>query len=352
MQWVRPVLVAEIAYAERTKDGILRQASFVGLREDLNPKSVGDERAQPPPRKEEKKSNEIAGVVITHPEREVWPSLGIRKIDYARYCEEVGGWLLPHVKDRPLTLVRCPDGAEAKCFYQRHLPMAASPGNMRTIKRGRSSKGAYIYVSTLDAVISAVQNGAVEFHTWGATVPEIQRPDRITIDLDPGEDLPWKKLLEATRLTRTLLDTLGLKSFLKTTGGKGMHVVFPLERELGWGVVKDFAHRIALTLTRARPDLFLSKMAKASRGGKVFVDYLRNAETASAVAAYSARARPGALVSTPLDWDELGPDDPRRRFTLDAVKKRVGKLRADPWKDYWRTRQRITAKMREALGAA
>ena len=348
VQWVRPVLVAEVTYAERTKDGILRQASFVGLREDQNPKSVGEEKPQAPPGK---KSNEVMGVTITHPERALWPSLGIRKIDYARYCEAVGDWLLPHVKDRPLTLVRCPDGAEAKCFYQRHLLMAASPGNMKTVKRERSSKGAYIYVRTLDAVISAVQNGAVEFHTWGATVPDIKKPDRITIDLDPGEGLPWKKVLEATQLTKTLLDTLGLKSFLKTTGGKGMHVVFPLEPELDWDEVKEFAHRIALALTRARPDLFLAKIAKASRGGKVFVDYLRNSETASAVAAYSARARPGALVSTPLAWDELDTADPRRRFTLEAVVKRVQGLRNDPWKAYWTTRQRITAPMRKMLAA-
>jgi bifunctional non-homologous end joining protein LigD len=264
----------------------------------------------------------------------------------------VADWLLPHIKDRPLTLVRCPDGVGGQCFYQRHLLMGASPGDLKTVKRERSSKGAYIYASTMEAVISAVQNGAIEFHTWGARVPEIHKPDRVTLDLDPGPDLPWAKVLEATRLTKTLLDGLGIKSFLKTTGGKGVHVVFPLAPERGWDEVKDFAHRIALMLTKARPDLFLAVMSKERRGGKVFVDYLRNSETASAVAAYSARARPGARVSTPLSWDELDEEDPRERFTIKTVPRRLAKLREDPWSDYARTRQGITAKMRRALGLA
>jgi bifunctional non-homologous end joining protein LigD len=357
VQWVRPVLVAEIAYAERTKDGILRQASFMGLRADIDAKSVGEEKPQPPPAakrdkagKGDKGNDAVRGVRISHPGRVLWAELGITKMDYARYCDEVGDWLLPHVKDRPLTLVRCPDGVGGQCFYQRHLLMGASPGDLKTVKRERSSKGAYIYASTMQAVISAVQNGAIEFHTWGATVPRIHNPDRVTIDLDPGPDLPWKKLLEATRLTKTLLDGLGLASFLKTTGGKGLHVVFPLVPELGWDEVKEFAHRIALTLTQARPDLFLAVMAKERRGGKVFVDYLRNSETASAVAAFSARARPGAMVSTPLSWDELDAKDPRQRFTIKTVPTRLARLRVDPWKDYGETRQGITAKMRRALG--
>jgi bifunctional non-homologous end joining protein LigD len=360
VQWLRPVLVAEVAYAERTEEGILRQAAFMGLREDMAAKSVGEETPQAPPQisrsrssnaKSNAKSNEVRGVAISHPDRLVWPSLGITKLELAQYCDAVGDWLLPHVKDRPLTMVRCPDGAEAKCFYQRHLLMGASPGDVKTFKRERSGKGAYIYVSSMEAVISAVQNGAVEFHTWGATVPDVKHPDRFTIDLDPGPDLPWAKLLEATRLTRTLLDGIGLKSFLKTTGGKGLHVVVPIKPDLGWEEIKEFTHRIALMLTKARPDLFLASMAKERRGGKVFVDYLRNSETASAVAAFSPRARPGAMVSTPLAWEELGATDLRTKFTVKSVAQRLARLKADPWRDYWKTRQAITVKMRQALGA-
>jgi bifunctional non-homologous end joining protein LigD len=343
VQWVRPSLVAEVAYAERTKDGILRQASFVGLREDLPAKNVHEERAV---------SNTVLGVKISHPDRVIWPEHGIRKIDLARYVEEVGDWLLPHVKNRPLSLVRCPDGVAGECFYQRHLAMAASPGSLQTVKRERSSKGAYIYAASLDAVVSAVQNGAVELHTWGATVPDIKHPDRITMDLDPDEALPWKLLVEGTLLTKTLLDGLGLKSFLKTTGGKGLHVVAPIKPELEWDALKAFTERIAKMLVKARPDLFTAKLAKARRPNKIFADYLRNSETASAVAAYSPRARPGAGVSVPLAWDELDPkDDLRARFNVLNVPKRLARLR-DPWAGYWRTRQAITSKMKQALDGA
>jgi bifunctional non-homologous end joining protein LigD len=323
VQWLQPKLVAEVAYAERTKEGILRQASFVGLREDLPSKSVGEE-----------KPVSLNRMKITHPERKVWPSLGVTKLELVAYYEEIGAWFLPHVKDRPLTLVRCPDGAEAKCFYQRHLP----------------GKKTYMHVGNLDEVLGAVQNGAVEFHTWGATLPDLKHPDRFTIDLDPGPGLAWKELVKAARLTRTLLGELGLASFLKTTGGKGLHVVAPIVPELGWDEVKEFTRFMAAMLTRAQPDLFIDRMAKARRDGKIFVDYLRNSETASAVAAYSTRARPGAYVSTPLSWDEIGAVDLREKFSIKTVRTRLKRLRSDPWRDYRKTRQRITKKMISSLG--
>jgi bifunctional non-homologous end joining protein LigD len=337
--WLQPKLVGEVAYAEKTKEGILRQASFMGLREDIAAKSVGDERPVPPP----------APLKVTHPDRLVWPALKISKLDLVKYYEGIGDWFLPHVKDRPLSLVRCPDGVDKPCFYQRHLMMGRSPGDLKTVRRERSSKGAYIYASTMEGVLSAVQNGAVEFHTWGATVPDIHHPDRITMDLDPGPGITWDRLVEATRLVKVLLDQLGLRSFLKTTGGKGLHVVAPLAPELPWEEVKDFTRRIAVMLTRARPELFLHKISKAAREGKVFVDYLRNSETASAVAAFSARARPDAGVSTPVAWDELGAEDLRPLYTIRTLPGRLRKLREDPWKDYAGTRQSITPKMLAAL---
>jgi bifunctional non-homologous end joining protein LigD len=341
--WVRPALVAEVAYTERTQEGILRQASFMGLREDIPARSVGEERPQAPP-----SGNEVLEVKISHPERLVWPRLDFRKIELARYIEAVGGQLLPHVRNRPLSLVRCPDGAEGACFYQRHLTMARSPGHLQTVKRERSSKGAYLYAASLQALVSAVQNGAVEFHTWGASVPDIQRPDRITMDLDPDEKLPWKTLVEGTRLLKALLDGLKLASFLKTTGGKGLHVVAPIEPGLGWDEVKELTRRIAETLVKARPELFTASIAKDRRPNKIFVDYLRNAETASAVAAFSPRARPNAGVSVPLFWEELDEKhDLRARFNVRNVLERLAE---DPWKDYWRTRQAITPAMQKALG--
>ncbi len=343
--WVRPNLVAEVAYTERTHEGILRQASFMGLREDIPAKSVGEEKAQQPP----SSGNEILGVKISHPERLVWPKLKFSKLELARYVEAVGERLLAHVKDRPLSLVRCPDGAEGECFYQRHLTMARSPGSLQTVKRERSSKGAYIYATDLKAIVSAVQNGAIEFHTWGATVPDIRHPDRITMDLDPDEKLPWKTLVEGTQLTRTLLEGLGLACFLKTTGGKGLHVVAPIQPELDWDTVKDFTRRIAEMLAKARPDLFTAKIAKDRRPNKIFVDYLRNSETASAVAAFSPRARAGAGVSMPLHWDELeAKTDLRARFDVRNAARRLHE--PDSWASYWTTRQSITAQMRKAVG--
>ena len=345
--WLRPKLVAEVEFAERTNEGLIRQGSFMGLRADIPAKQVGVERAQPPPEKPQ--------IKITHPDRLIWPSLKISKGDLARYYAEIADWMLPHVANRPLTLVRCPDGAEAKCFYQRHLGMGASPGDLKQFDRLRSSKGKYLYLDSKLGILSAVQNGAVEFHTWGASIGGEKRdalhPDRITMDLDPGPDIEWSDLVRGTRLTRTLLEKLGLKCFLKTTGGKGLHVVAPIERKLEWDRVKEFTRLVAEFLVRAEPDLFTAKISKGKRTGKIFVDYLRNSETASAVSAYSARARKDAGVSTPLEWDELGRADIRDRFTVLTVPKRLAKLTLDPWVEYASSAQSITDAMWKALGS-
>ena len=334
--WLKPKLVAEVEFAERTDEGLIRHGSFMGLRQDIPAKQVGVERAQEPPKP----------FKITHPERLIWPSLKISKGDLAAYYAEVADWMLPHVANRPLTLVRCPDGAEAKCFYQRHLGMGAGPGELKTFSNRK-----YLYLETKSAILSAVQNGAVEFHTWGASVPDIKHPDRITMDLDPGPGIEWQDLVKGTQLTRTLLEKLGLKCFLKTTGGKGLHVVAPLEPKLEWERVKEFTRLLAEFLVKAEPDLFVANMSKVKRSGRIFVDYLRNSETASAVSAYSARARKDAGVSTPLDWDELGAKDVRDRFTVLTVPKRLAKLTLDPWAEYTSARQSITAAMWRALGS-
>ncbi|HKU46208.1 MAG TPA: DNA ligase D [Burkholderiales bacterium] len=337
--WLRPKLVAEVEFAERTDEGLIRQGAFMGLRQDISAKAVGAERAQEPP----------GEIRISHPQRVIYPGLGFTKGDLARYYAEVADWMLPHAANRPLTLVRCPDGAEKPCFYQRHLGMGASPGELKQIERLRSSKGKYLYLDSRNGILSAVQNGAVEFHTWGASVPDIRHPDRITMDLDPGPGISWADLVRGTELTRTLLEKLGLKCFLKTTGGKGLHVVAPLEPELEWDRVKEFTRLVAEFLVKAEPALFTAKISKGKREGRIFVDYLRNSETASAVCAYSARARRDAGVSTPLEWDELGRSDLRERFTVLTVPKRLVKLTLDPWAEYSSTRQSITDAMWRAL---
>jgi bifunctional non-homologous end joining protein LigD len=346
IQWLRPNLVAEVEFTERTDEGVIRQGSFMGLREDIPAKSVGLEKAQEPPEKAP-----AADIKITHPDRVIYPALKFTKADLARYYAQVSDWMLPHVANRPLTLVRCPDGVEKECFYQRHLGMGASPGDLKMFDRLRSSKGKYLYLDTARGILSAVQNGAIEFHTWGASVPDPKRPDRITMDLDPAPDVSWAQLVQATMLMRTLLEKLGLKCFLKTTGGKGLHVVAPIEPKLEWAKVKEFTRLAAEFMVRAEPKLFTSKISKNERTGKIFVDYLRNSETASAVSAYSARARTDAGVSTPLEWSELGKADIRSKFTVISVPKRLAALTLDPWAEYGQTKQTITDAMWRALRA-
>ena len=347
IQWLRPQLVAEVEFAERTDDGVIRQGSFMGLRDDIPAKSVGLEKAHEPP--ENRGQDPL--IKISSPERVIYPALKFTKMDLARYYTAVSEWMLPHVGNRPLTLVRCPDGVEKECFYQRHLGMGASPGELKMFERLRSSKGKYLYLDSARGILSAVQNGAIEFHTWGASVPDPKRPDRITMDLDPAPDVSWAQLVQATELMRTLLEKLGLKCFLKTTGGKGLHVVAPIEPKLEWAKVKEFTRLAAEFLVRAEPKLFTSKISKGERTGKTFVDYLRNSETASAVSAYSARARKEAGVSTPLDWSELGKTDVRDKFTVLTVPKRLASLTVDPWIEYRQTKQSITEEMWRALKA-
>ncbi|CAI09926.1 ATP-dependent DNA ligase [Aromatoleum aromaticum EbN1] len=382
--WVRPALVAEVEYAGWTRDNLLRQAAFAGLREDKPANTVQDEiplspqvaaeMEQPPsqaksPRRQKKKPSterggpakprassesgevRVAGIVITHPERVVWPDAGLTKADLARYYEDIAPWLLPHVASRPLSLLRCPDGSEAECFFQRHMGQERPDGVESFIWEASSKdRRSYLYVTSLEGVIGMVQRGVVEFHTWGSTMPRADRPDRITIDLDPGPELAWARVVEAAQLVRGLLGELGIASFVKTTGGKGLHVVVPLRRGPQWADVKRFAKAVATHLARILPDRFTANMARNQRAGRIFVDYLRNDAGASAICAYAARARPGAPVSTPLAWDELGPELKPGAFTVLTVADRLARLREDPWRDYAKQRFVLTGKMWEALG--
>jgi bifunctional non-homologous end joining protein LigD len=263
----------------------------------------------------------------------------------------VADWFLPHLLNRPLALLRCPDGSTAECFFQKHMAQSR-PEGVETFEWSRSSAKdqTYLYLENLQGVIGMVQRGVVEFHTWGATLPRADRPDRLTLDLDPAPDVPWVRVVEAARLTRALLEELGLTAFLKTTGGKGLHLVVPLKRRHGWDEVKAFAHAAASHLARLAPDRFTANMAKAKRSGRVFIDYLRNGEGATAVAAYSPRARSGATVSTPIAWDELAPDLRPADFNLETLPARLASLRADPWADYAKSACSLTKAMRAALG--
>ena len=285
----------------------------------------------------------IADVTISHPQRKFQDSGGLSKLDLARYYEAVSEWLRPHLAKRPLALVRCPGGDFGACFFQRH----ARPG--MESEKPVPEDADYLLAESVEGVVELVQAGAIEFHTWGTRVPRVDRPDRITLDLDPDPGLEWRIVREACELVRALLGELELTGFLKTTGGKGMHIVVPLERRYGWNEVKGFSRAIASHLATALPTLFTANMAKARRPGRIFLDYLRNGAAATAVAAYSARARPGLPVSTPLRWEELKGDVRGAAFDIRSVPARLQALQQDPWDEYWSTRHRFTARAKRIL---
>jgi bifunctional non-homologous end joining protein LigD len=357
VHWLKPELVAEIAFGGWTRENLLRQSSFMGLREDRPAAGIVREEAAPPEPPPDgafatgSAEPRVGGVRLTHPDRLVWPESGIIKSDYARYCESVAAALLPHLRGRPLSLLRCPEGSAAACFFQKHLGRQR-PAGVRSFawEEASGERRDYVYVDGIDAVIGLVQRGIVEFHTWGSSMPNPERPDRITLDLDPAPELPWERVVEGAQFTRAVFEELGLACFLKTTGGKGLHVVAPIERRHDWPQVKAFAKAIAAHLAHVLSDRFTANMAKNRRTGKIFVDYLRNGEGATAIASYSARARPGAPVSVPLAWEELSPELDPAGFNLRTVPARVAALPDDPWRGYDGQARAITAKMRRALG--
>jgi bifunctional non-homologous end joining protein LigD len=380
VHWVKPRLVAEVSFAEWTNEGLLRQAAFQGLREDKPAKSVikeGPEKKTPrsdaqngaskiPDRRYAGKAGSaskknvtsangpttVAGVTLSHPDRVLFPDQGFTKLTLARYYESVSAWLLPHLQDRPLTLVRCPEGHNKECFYQKH----ANDRIPDTIGRVKISEGKgeswYMIADSLPAVIGLVQMGVLELHTWGAKRDWLDRPDRITMDLDPDPTVPWKSVTEAAQLVRTLLNELDLECFVKTTGGKGLHIVLPLQRVHTWDEVKAFSKGLADHLVRLIPDRFTANMSKQKRTGKIYIDYLRNAKGATAIAAYSTRARAGAPVSVPLAWKELSPDLRSDHFTVANVAERMTRLKLDPWRDYFTVKQKLTQKMKASLGVS
>jgi len=292
----------------------------------------------------------VAGIGISHPDRVLFPGLQATKLDLARYYETVADWILPHVVDRPLTLVRCPTGVRAKgaasaqsvdCFFMKHAKVWAPPSLRRVRIREKTKLGEYLIADSLAAIVGLAQMDVLEIHTWNSRFARLEQPDRIVIDLDPGAEVGWPAVIEAARVTRQLLAAMDLESFVKTTGGRGLHVVVPLAPRADWSECLEFARAVADTLVRRAPEQFTARFAKVGRERKILVDYLRNNRTNTSVAAYSTRAKPDAPVSVPVAWSELSPAKPPDRFTMATVAQRVARLRADPWKSYWTTRQRI-----------
>ncbi len=376
--WVRPELVAQVRFATWTAEDLVRQAAFLGLREDKAPAEVFREAATAPPTPKSSKSPAKAGPAeagaakpgagkpgaakpgaaslsaalapvraeppqrttplpanlrLTHPKKILDPESGLTKQELADYYWAVAERMLPHIADRPLSLVRCPDGAGKPCFYQKHVNHMLPPG-VGSVDVPDKKTGAiepYITLSTPEALAGLAQMGVLEIHPWGSRNTDLEHPDRVIFDLDPDEDLPWPVITAAALEVRDRLKKLGLESFLKTTGGKGLHIVAPIQPTLTFVELKDAAHSFVLAMERANPRLYLTKMTKAARKGKIYLDYLRNERGATAVAPFSPRARLGANASVTLDWKELTGLE-RPSFPVHDFANWQNRLKRDPWK--------------------
>ncbi|HEY0848234.1 MAG TPA: DNA ligase D [Noviherbaspirillum sp.] len=362
--WVKPQLVAEVSFSEWTSDGMLRQAVFHGLRSDKPATDIRREEAASAPGKrrvqntqapdvvpiETPDAAQLHGIRISNPDRVIDPEGGFTKLDLARYYERIAEHILPYLRNRPVYLLRAPEGIEGERFFQKHSTRMSIPG-VRTLDP--SLDPGHAPLMTIDsphALVGAAQMGNVELHTPNATADRIDRPDCMVFDLDPDPALPWEKVVEGAQLTKVVLDELQLQSFLKTSGGKGLHLVVPLARRNTWDDVAKFSQGVAQHLARMLPKHFSAKMGEKNRVGRIFVDHLRNREHASTVAPYSARARPGLPVAVPIAWEELTGIKNAAMWRIDSLPGRLSGLGADPWEGYFALRQSITAAMRRKLG--
>jgi bifunctional non-homologous end joining protein LigD len=353
-RWVQPRLVAEVEFSEWTAEQQVRHAKFIALRADKAAADVQRESAVMPAGpallQGGKEGSIVGGIKVSNPERVVDPASGVTKLELVRYYESVADWMLPHLKGRPCSLVRGPQGVTGQLFFQKHLneqvitevrelPESVWPGHARLLE-----------IPTRKALVAAAQLNVIEFHTWNAVVKKIEQPDRVIFDLDPGEGVGWQHMQEAALLVRGMLTELGLQSWLKTSGGKGLHVVVPLAAREGWEPVRAFSEAVVQHLARVIPQRFVAKSGAGNRIGKIFVDYLRNTHGATTAAAFSARSRPGLGVSMPIDWEQLGGLKGSDQWTVRTAREYLSFQRSDPWADYWTCKQRIAAGAR-ALGA-
>ncbi|HEY5994042.1 MAG TPA: DNA ligase D [Gallionellaceae bacterium] len=361
VHWVKPALVVEVEYAERTRDGLLRQPSFLGLREDVEPEqveSLGATLEEAPPAAASRTTLhatmgavDVAGTELTHPERILYPELGVTKLALARYYESIHEWVLPYLARRPLVLLRCPEGRQ-NCFYQKHLVKSQARLVPRIAIPEGGAERAYVYVRSLADILSLVQHGVLEFHAWGCRVEDVEHPDLLVFDLDPAPDVAWEELLRTARELRDRLHGLGLAAFPRTTGGKGLHLVVPLRPLAGWDTVKSFARQVVEQHARDEPLLLTTNMSLAKRRGRIYLDYLRNTRGSTAIACYSARARPHAPVAVPLRWDELSPALRSDHYTVETLPRRLGALKADPWQCFFEAAVPLSAAMLKRAGVA
>ncbi len=279
--------------------------------------------------------------IITHPDKILYPEDNISKQEILYYYEQISEYILPYLALRPLTLVRCPTNYN-QCFYQRHYNKTTAKA-LHAIEDSQN-KEHYIYLNDKQGLLSLVQMNVLEIHPWGSTIKHLEQPDMLTIDLDPAPDVSWSKLVKAAQEIKNHLSQYHLTSFVKTTGGKGLHVVIPIVPEYGWEEVKEFTHIFVQFLEQFKPDEYIGTMSKAKRKGKIFIDYLRNQRAATAISAYSTRARPHAPISVPLDWNELSPNIKDNTYTIKTLPKRLSNLKKDPWENFWTIKQSLRLK--------
>lgn len=340
VHWVKPELVAEVRFSEWTGDGQLRHPVFLGLREDKDAGGVAREleavvaRTASAPARSPRPS--VLGVTITHPDRVVFPDPGLTKLGVAEYYAAVAPLMVPYLERRPLTVIRCPDGIGSECFFQKHVtPSVPKAVSRARVKGADGSSVVYPVVDSPESLVAMVQNGAVEFHVWGSRVGAIETPDILVFDLDPAPDVEWRRVREAARALRDELEDRGLCSFVRTSGGKGLHVVAPHTSRARWQRTGAFAREVVETLVAREPARYTATMSKAKRGGKVFVDHFRNARGATSVTSYSLRSRPGAPVAMPIGWDELARVKSGGEWTAERVLRRLRTREDDPWRDFW-----------------
>ncbi|HZZ37693.1 MAG TPA: DNA ligase D [Acidobacteriaceae bacterium] len=387
--WVKPSTVVEVRFASWTSDKLVRQAAFLGLREDKKPKEVVRETAGPVPKagrrhassekhapaasesgphrrtvgqsahhtspastaaritthtsRSGKDRADVGGVSISHPDKILDAESGITKLQLAEYYAAVADHVLPHIADRPLSIVRCPEGSGKPCFFQKHIGMGVPKGigSVPVVSKGGGAPEQYLTLSTVEGLVGLAQMGVLEIHPWGSRNETLEKPDRLVIDLDPDEKLAHDRLVKSAIEVRDLMKHLGLESFVKTTGGKGIHVVVPVAPDHDWPEFKEFAHNFVLMMERANPKLYLTRMTKAARTGRIFLDYLRNERGATAVAPWSPRARIGVRVAVPLTWAELERTDPKQ-FSVATFSEWKFRLRRDPWLKMDSVRQKLT----------
>jgi bifunctional non-homologous end joining protein LigD len=366
--WVKPELVAQISFATWTKEQLVRQAAFKGLREDKPANEVEREKAlshgkdsrnsskqiKSPANSQQKgiKEQEGTPLPITHPMKVLDPESGMTKQMLAEYYLAVASHMLPHIADRPLSVVRCPEGCGKPCFFQKHIGSGVPNGisSVPVPNRKTGKKEEFLTLDSADGLLGLAQIGVLEIHPWGSRNSSLDQPDRIIFDLDPDEAIHWQILADTARDLRARLKRFGLISFAKLTGGKGLHVVAPIEPEHDWPTVKEFAHCVVLRMEKERPDLYVTKMTKAIRKDRIYLDYLRNDREATSIAPYSPRARRGAPVAVPLSWSELASETAPAFHVADFAQWR-SRLNRDPWKDMLRIRQSLSSSALESAQA-